>query len=141
MSTDAAIDWEDTYCAFLPESLRPPAGDPRFINAAAAVRDAGWSPMQAAAIVSGRGSYEGVRNPASIAVMRLEDLARRGPDQAPAHRRTCSVGCAFGWFDNPDGTTTTPCPECRPRLAAKVATIPAPGRRSEQDYAYLRDKG
>lgn len=140
MSSAADIAWEDLYVSYLPEHLRPAAGDPKFIAAAGDVIRAGWTPMQAAAIVAGRSSYDDVRNPAAVAVMRLEDLGRRGAGEAPAHARPCPIpGCYRGWIDN--DTTTTPCPGCRPMLAARVATIPPPGKRSESDYTYLRDKG
>jgi hypothetical protein len=134
----ATADWEAAFLEFLPDHLRPGTGDPRFITAALDAEGAGWSPWQAAAIVAGQ-DYANARVPSTVAVMRLEDLARRGPEQAPAHQKPCTVaGCFKGWIDH-DGPTT-PCPECRPQLARRIAMIPPPGRRSERDFAYLRDR-
>lgn len=131
--------WADLYRDGLPPALKPQRRDERFLLAVERAIGNGWAAKQAAAAVAGDRDYKGARNPVYLALLRLEDIAARVAGTRPQSPRAPEPhGCDDGWIDNPDGTSTTPCPTCRPQLAARLATIPPPGQRSNEDYAYLR---
>ena len=51
---------------------------------------------------------------------------------------THDSGCNAGWLDTPDGPAS-PCPVCRPGLNDILTVIPAPGSRSNSDFATVRE--
>jgi hypothetical protein len=128
------------YIEALPAVLRPRRGDDRVWCAAETAQANEWSPRQAAAAVSGGRSYEGARNPALLALMRLEDLVALPAGTRPRRAAHPPHECDRGWHDTADGRSTSPCPICRPQLAARLALIPPPGQRTPEDYTYLRNR-
>lgn len=48
--------------------------------------------------------------------------------------------CYKGWIDSPDGTTTAPCPNCRPSLSGVLQFVGGPGQRTAADGALIRNR-
>jgi len=132
--------WIADYIAALPNHLRPHHEDTRLKAATLAAELNGWTSRQAAAVIAAR-NYQGKTNPVLIAIIELEALAQHPPQRSHDEPRQASCQqCEHGWIDQPDNThTTSPCPDCRPELTARINRIPHPGRRTHADIAYIRN--
>ena len=84
--------WCDDYIGALPPAIRPRTDDARLVAAARRARDNGWASSHAARIVAGH-NYATAQNPVYIALLQLERIAERAPQQriAPANSSGCIV--------------------------------------------------
>ena len=129
-------NWISRYIAALPNHIRPHPDDTRLKAAAHQAEANGWPADQAANVIASH-NYQGKAKPTLIAIMELETVAQHPPQRS--HDQPKPMGCHrcdHGWIDNE--TTTSPCPDCRPQLAARLARIPQPGHRTHADIAHIR---
>lgn len=56
----------------------------------------------------------------------------------PECRCTHSGGCYKGWIDNSEGSTTAPCPSCRPSLYKTLHEVNPLGQRTDADSTVIQ---
>jgi hypothetical protein len=72
----------------------------------------GWTPLELVATALSNK----VDNP-GLFVHHLRRISLEPAPNKPTDTRAtgpCQLGCAYGWFDKEDGSSTSPCPSCRP---------------------------